>query len=310
MEQPPILGRPTPAPPSTPPAQPGPELARPEDNRSVRGMALATAGVAIAVLALCNGLLLWLYQHSSLAVVVTLGTFVAGAALTWLRNRGRQLTAIVLYVQALMVVSILVGILIGLRAGVATGVLAGGITLAGLLLLSLVGLLYYTGEHKPVAKAVSLGTAVAVVVAMVLAYTFLSWGHQATGRNRTAEVTPEQSVYFLVNDGQYFTGDSTQNGSRVQEAFERYACPEKHLDIIGFFSKIANPGERHLSSTNETLVSQDTSGQEQTATVTAAITVVDDFNATPIRKPETWTFHLEKGPGDQYWRVCSIDRPT
>jgi hypothetical protein len=207
-------------------------------------MALATAGVAIAVLALCNGLLLWLYQHSSLAVVVTLGTFVAGVALTWLRSRSRQLTAIVIYVQALMVASILVGILIGLRAGIATGVLAGGITFAGLLLLSLVGLLYHTGERKPVAKVTSLGTTVAIVVAMAVGYTFLSWGYQATGRNRVTEVTPEQSVYFLVKDGQYFTGDSTQNGSRVQEAFERYTCPEKRLDMINFFTKVTIPSDQ------------------------------------------------------------------
>lgn len=276
----------------------------------MRGMALATAGVAIAVLAPCNGLLLWLYQHSSLAVVVTLGTFVAGVALTWLRSRSRQLTAIVLYVQALMVASILVGILIGLRVGVATGVLAGGITLAGLLLLSLVGLLYYTGERKPVAKVVSLGTAVALIVAMAVAYTFLSWGYQATGRTRAAEVTPEQSVYFLINDGQYFTGDSTQNGSRAQEVFERYTCPEERLDLISFFSKVTKPSEQYLTSTNEKLISPNTTSQQHTATVTASVTMMDDFNTTPIHKPETWTFHLEKGPSDQYWRVCSIERPT
>ncbi len=277
----------------------------------MRGMALATAGVAIAVLALCNGLLLWLYQHSSLAVVVTLGTFVAGVALTWLRNRSRQLTAIVLYVQVLIAVSILVGILIGVRAGIATGVLAGGITLAGLLLLSLVGLLYYTGERKPIAKVVSLGTAVALVVAMAVAYTFLSWGYHAPTRRTAYVAPPGRSVDFLIEHGQYYTGDAARDDPGVVSGFENYTCLENREEIGRIFADLVHPGEQHLTTPEQVRTeSQTVRGNMEVATVTAAISVVDDLDSSVIAGPETWTFHLEKGPGDQYWRVCSIERPA
>ncbi len=277
----------------------------------MRGIALATAGVAVAVLALCNGLLLWLYQHSSLAVVVTLGTFVAGVALTWLRSRSRQLTVIVLYVQVLMAVSILVGILIGLRAGIATGVLAGGITLAGLLLLSFVGLLYYTGERKPVAKVVSLGTAVAVVVAMAVAYTFLSWGHHATTYRPPYEEPPGDAVYWLIEDGQRYGTDTGADNEATQNAFEDYTCPASRGEISAIFVEVVRDGDQHLSSpTGLKVRNHDIVNETKFATVTAAISVVDDLDGSVIAGPETWTFHLEKGPSDQYWRVCSIDRPT
>jgi hypothetical protein len=277
----------------------------------VRGIALATAGVAIAVLALCNGLLLWLYQHSSLAVVVTLGTFVAGVALTWLRSRSRQLTAIVIYVQALMAASILVGILIGLRAGIATGVLAGGITLAGLLLLSLVGLLYHTGERKPVAKVISLGTTVAIVVAMGVAYTFLSWGYQATTRRPTYVAPPGRSVDFLVEHGQYYTGDAAKDEPRVILRFENYTCPATREEVLLVFTELVHPGKQHLTTPEQVRTrSQATRGNMEIATVTATISVVDDLDGSVIAGPEAWTFHLEKSPSDQYWRVCSIERPT
>jgi len=277
----------------------------------VRGMALATAGVAIAVLALCNGLLLWLYQHSSLAVVVTLGTFVAGVALTWLRSRSRQLTAIVIYVQVLMAVSILVGILIGLGVGVATGVLAGGITLAGLLLLSLVGLLYHTGERKPIAKVTSLGTAVAIVVAMTVGYTFLSWGYHATTYRAPYEEPPRDAVYWLIEDGQRYGTDAGADNEATQNAFEDYTCPASRARISAIFTEFVRGGDQHLSSpTGLKVINQGTVGEKKVATVTAAISVVDDLDGTVIAGPETWTFHLEKSPSDQYWRVCSIERPT
>jgi hypothetical protein len=274
-------------------------------------MALATAGVAIAVLAGCNGLLLWLYQHSSLAVVVTLGTFVAGVALTWLRSRSRQLTAIVLYMQALMAVSILVGILIGLHAGVATGVLAGGITLGGLLLLSLIGLLYYTGERRPVAKVAALGIAVAVVVAMVAAYTLLSWDYHAASRRTAYVAYPVRSVDFLIEHGQYYTGGSAQDQPAVVRSFENYTCPEIREKLLLTFTDLVHPGKQHLATPKRVLTrSQATRGDTGVATVTATISVVDDLDGSVIAGPETWTFHLEKGPSDQYWRVCSIDRPA
>ncbi|MGH3728462.1 MAG: hypothetical protein ACRDTU_06885 [Micromonosporaceae bacterium] len=43
--------------------------------------------------------------------------------------------------------------------------------------------------------------------------------------------------------------------------------------------------------------------------VTGTVSVIDDFDETVIKGPETWTFELEKEPSDEYWRVCQIKRP-
>jgi hypothetical protein len=281
---------------------------------SVRGMALTTAAVAVVVLAGCNGLLVWLYQHSSIGVVVTLGTFIAGVSLAWLRNRSRQLTAIVLYVQALMVASIVVGVLVGLNAGVATGVLAAGITFVGLVLLSLIGLLYYTGERKPFATTVCLGTVIAVVAAMVVAYAFLSWYSPSRGSNQAARVAaafdPGRSVDFLIEHGQYYT-DSSDVDPQVSRSFENYTCPESRDEFIALFTGLVRQGDQHLATPeNVKEVNQETVEDKQIATVTASISVVDDLDGSVIKGPQTWTFRLEKRPGDEYWRVCRIDRPS
>jgi len=314
MEQPPILGTPRTGPPAGGPSAPDPAPAVASRQPSIRGMTLATAAVAIAVLTVCNGLLLWLYQHSSLGVVVTLGTFLAGGSLAWLRNRSRQLTAIVLYVQALIVASIVVGVLVGLNAGVATGILAAGITLVGLVLLSLIGLLYYTGERKPFATTVCLGTAIAVVAAMVAAYAFVSWNSLSRGSSQAARVAaafdPGRSVDFLIEHGQYYT-DGSESDPQVSRSFENYTCPESRDELLALFTELVREGEQHLATPEDVeTVRQEAAGDKETATITATISVVDDFDTSVIAGPETWTFYLEKKLGDQYWRVCRIDRPS
>ncbi|HEX6076091.1 MAG TPA: hypothetical protein VFZ32_12605 [Micromonosporaceae bacterium] len=311
MEQPPILGRPKPDQPAPGPPEPEPKPVLAEHQRSVRGAALITAGVAVVVLAACNGLLLWLYQHSSLGVVITLGTFVAGVSLAWLRNRSRQLTAIVLYVQALMVVSVVAGVLVGLTAGVVTGVLAGGITLAGLLLLSLIGLLHFTGERKPFATTVSLGTAVAVVATMIGAYGFLSWDYYTTTYRAPYVKPPQRIVYYLIDKGQYYTENGSSGATGVEQTFQDYTCEEAREQISAIFTELVDEGNQHLSSPeNLKVTGQGTADGKEIATVTASVSVVDDLDGSVIAGPEIWTFHLEKGPGDVYWRVCRIDRPS
>jgi hypothetical protein len=277
----------------------------------MRQMVLATAGVALIALIACNGGLFWLYQHSSLGVVITLGTFIAAGAAAWLRNRGKQLAAIVLYVQGLVGVSAVVGTLVALKAGVFTGIFAAGITLVGLVLLSLIGLLYYTGERGRTSIIVSSGTAIAVVVSMIGAYGFLTWDyHETTYRTPYVE-PPQDAVYWLIEDGQTYTGDPDTDDPEVAESFEDYTCPASRDEIEGLFKDLVVEGKQRLASPENLKVkAQGTQDDRQIATVTARISVIDDFDEKVIKGPETWTFHLEKRPGDEYWRTCHIDRPA
>ena len=275
----------------------------------MRQMVLGTAGVALIALIACDGGLLWLYQHSSLGVVITLGTFIAAGAAAWLRNRGKQLAAIVLYVQVLVGVSAVVGTLVALKAGVFTGIFAAGITLVGLVLLSLIGLLYYTGEHGRTSTIVSSGTAIAVVVSMIGAYGFLTWDYHETTYRAPYVKPPQRIVYYLIDKGQYYTGDEA-DPSGAEETFFNYTCPASRDEIEGIFKKFVKVGEQRLASPeNLKLTQRSTRGDKQISTVTATISVIDDFDEKVLKGPETWTFHLEKGPGDQYWRVCHIGRP-
>lgn len=312
--QPPILTRPndTPPPPgqaSWPPAPAAPGTD--EQRRSVRSLVLVSSGVAISVLAVCNGMLLWLYQHSSLGVVITLGTFIAAGALAWLRTRSRQLTMIVLYAQALVAVSAVVGVLVALKAGVWTGVLAGGITLAGLTALSVIGLLYYTGERKRVTSAVALGTAVAVVASMAGAYAYLSWDYYESTYVAPHVDPPEVSVEYLIEVGQDYTGDP--NGSYPEGAdvaFEGTTCPAARKDIAARFAELNEDGQHLATPEDVKAIKRGQKGSTKTATVTASITVIDDYEQSVVKGPETWTFELEKEPSDEYWQVCHIERPA
>ncbi len=276
----------------------------------MRQMVLGTAGVALIALIACNGGLLWLYQHSSLGVVITLGTFIAAGAAAWLRNRGKQLAAIVLYVQVLVGVSAVVGTLVALKAGVFTGIFAAGITLVGLVLLSLIGLLYYTGERGRTSTIVSSGTAIAVVVSMIGAYGFLTWDYHETTYRAPYVEPPQDAVYWLIEDGQTYTGDPDTDDPAVAESFEDYTCPASRDEIEGLFKELVVEGKQRLASPeNLEVKEQETQGATQIAAVTATISVIDDFDEKVIKGPEMWTFHLEKGTGDEYWRVCHIDRP-
>ena len=277
----------------------------------MRQMVLATAGVALVALIACNGGLFWLYQHSSLGVVVTLATFIAAGAAAWLRNRSKQLAAIVLYVQVLVGISAGVGTLVALKAGVFTGIFAAGITLVGLVLLSSIGLLYYTGERSRNSTVASLGTAIAVAVSMIGAYGFLTWDYHETTYRAPYVEPPQDAVYWLIEDGQTYTGDPDTDDPAVAESFEDYTCPASRHEIEGIFRKLVVPGKQRLSSPENLKVKElNAQGDKQIATVTATISIIDDFDENVLHGPETWTFHLEKGPGDEYWRTCHIDRPA
>jgi hypothetical protein len=273
-------------------------------------MVLGTAGVALIALIACNGGLFWLYQHSSLGVVITLGTFIAAGAAAWLRNRGKQLAAIVLYVQVLVGISAVVGTLVALKAGFFIGIFAAGITLLGLVLLSLIGLLYYTGDRNRTSTVLSMGTAIAVVSSMITAYVFLTWNYHETIYRPPYVAPPERSVDFLIETGQYYTGDPDEVEPEAEGSFKRYTCPANRDEIASLFTKLVDQGRQHLATPEHVkATSRSTEGEKQTATVTATISVIDDFDEKVIKGPEIWTFHLEKGPGDEYWRVCHIDRP-
>ncbi|MGH3737247.1 MAG: hypothetical protein ACRDT6_16770 [Micromonosporaceae bacterium] len=318
-EQPPILGRPTtpepggdphPAPTSDPaPASWQPDAGS-EERRATRRTLLLTGGVALAALAVCNGVLLWVYDNSTLGVVITLGTFVAAVSLAWLRNKGRQLTVIVVGLQALMAASIVVGALVAAASDVPTGILAGGITLVGLVLLSVIGFVFATGERTQRRTAVAAGTAVAVALSMAGAYALLMHDPERARREAPFVAPAEDSVFFLVKRGQDYQNDGAAPAA-AERAFEKYVCPSASETIAALFAGLVRPGEQRLADPEDVIVTErGKKGETATATVTATIYVIDDIEGTELQGPETWTFHLEKTPGDNYWKVCSIDRPT
>ncbi|MGH3737245.1 MAG: hypothetical protein ACRDT6_16755 [Micromonosporaceae bacterium] len=330
-QQPPILGRPAGAPPPSdpdpqaghapggalpdapawpPPEQP-PEPAE-ADLRSTRSTLLVAGGVALASLAVCNGVLLWVYDHSSLGVVITLGIFIATVSLAWLRNKGRQLTAVVVGLQALMAASIVVGAIVTARSDLPTGILAGGITLAGLVLLSLIGFHYYTGERRQRDTAIALGTAVAVALTMIGGYVYLARDHERTtdAANAPYVAPPEESVHFLIKQGQDFHNDGAAPAA-AKRAFNDFVCPTAREEIAALFASLVRPGEQRLATPEKvTVTERGKEGDVETVTITATIHVIDDLNGSIIQGPETWTFHLEKANTDNYWKVCKIDHPT
>ncbi len=192
-----------PEPPTSPPPADwqAPEPTPPGQRRSMRQMVLGTAGVALIALIACNGGLLWLYQHSSLGVVITLGTFIAAGAAAWL----------------------------ALKAGVFTGIFAAGITLVGLVLLSLIGLLYYTGERGRTSTIVSSGTAIAVIVSMIGAYGFLTWDYHETTYRAPYVEPPQDAVYWLI-EGQAATRLTREPRGQRAGNSGRYTDRRRHRD--------------------------------------------------------------------------------
>ncbi|MGH3714949.1 MAG: hypothetical protein ACRDT4_16025 [Micromonosporaceae bacterium] len=267
------------------------------------------AGSALAALAVCNGLLLWVYDHSSLGVVITLATFVAAASLAWLRNRGRQLTMIIIYLQVLMVVAIVIGTVVAMYSDVPTGILAGGISLVGLVLLSLIGFFFATGERTQRNTAIALGAAVAVVLSMTGAYVYLGRDYQRSNYVAPYVAPPERSVDILIADGQDYHDDGAAPAA-AERAFERYVCDSARQEIATLFADLVHQGKQRLATPEDVTVTERGKRDEVgTVTITATIHVIDELDGHVIKGPETWTFHLEKSPADNYWKVCEITRP-
>lgn len=303
--QPPILGR---------PASPFDSGVQEEATRSTRSMVLTIALVAVAGLAVCNGLLIWVYIHSDLSVVVTLGIFLTVLALGGLRNRGSQVKAIVFYAQFLLVLSAIVGFFAG-RAGesVAVGILTGGITFTGLAVLSALAFWFYTGERRSNDKVMFAGVSIAIVAAMVGSFGYLTWDHkQAVERERASEIyvmPPEESVYWLIKNGQSYTGQSANYPREVTKAFRRYTCEQARDDISALFAEIRkDPSVKIQDPDQAKATGHQVVNGLHTATVTAEISIVRDYSEELVDGPFTWTFDVERGEGERYWRVCKIDR--
>lgn len=273
-------------------------------------MVLVTGGAALAALAACNGLLLWVYDHSSLGVVITLATFIAAVSLAWLRNRGRQLTTIIVYLQVLMAISIVVGALVTAGADLPTGVLSGGITLVGLVLLSLIGLVYYTGERSQHDTALAVGAALAVALTLAGSYVYLARDYQRENYVAPYVTPPEESVHFLIKRGQDFHNDGAAPAA-AERAFDRYVCDTAREEIAAIFASLVRQGHQRIATPENVTVTQrgKKDGNVGTVTITATIHIIDDIDGTVLDGPDTWTFHLEKGPTDDYWKVCKIARP-
>ncbi|MGH3728464.1 MAG: hypothetical protein ACRDTU_06895 [Micromonosporaceae bacterium] len=270
---------------------------------------MVTAGAALVALAACNGLLLWVYDHSSLGVVITLGTFIAAVSLTWLRGRSRQLTTIIVYVQALLVVSIVVGAMVATSSDVFTGILAGGITLVGLVLLSVTGFVFVTGERTRRRTAVALGAATAVVLTMAGSYVYLSLDYQPPGYVEPYVAPPEESVDFLISRGQDYHDDGAAPAA-AERAFNRYVCDSARQEIAALFASLIGQGDRRLATPEDvTVTARGKRGETRTVTITATMHVIDDIEGRVLDGPETWTFHLWKGAADSYWKAHEIDRP-
>ncbi len=247
-----------------------------------------------------------------LAGGITLVGLTLLSLIGWLyyAHHGTPLAVATALVTALatLAVSAVVGTLVALEVGISTGVIASGITLIGLMLLSSIGVLHYT--LKRLTKLASLCMALVVVVSMIGAYTLLTRDYSTTTRRLPYVATPHRSVYFLIEDGQYYTGRSGIDDPKTEEAFDRFTCPAARKQIATQFASLVKDGTQHLTSDGLRVTEVGSQGDGETATVTATITIMDDLDGRVIASPETWTFHLEKPPGDKYWRVCRIDQPT
>jgi hypothetical protein len=175
-----------------------------------------------------------------LAGVITLAGLTLLSLIGWLyyAHHGTPLAAATALGAALatLAVSVVVGILVALEVGIFTGILAGGITLAGLMLLSLIGVLHYT--RKRLTKSASLGMALAVVALMIGAYASLSQDYKTTYRPPYVS-PPNQSVYFLIEEGQYYTDDPGMDDARAEEVVEHYTCPATRNRITALFAELS-----------------------------------------------------------------------
>lgn len=165
--------------------------------RRLGGSLAITAMVTMALLVVCNGVLIWLWRAVSPGVAVTLGVAIVGGTLAWLRSRrNAQLTVVVVLLQILIAVSLAAGLWVwSATAGrVAHGVGAAAIVFVALATVTGAGVWYWFGSRSRGRLMRAAAVTVAVVLSSCGGCAYGAWEF-TSGFGTAAVRNPVDAVY-------------------------------------------------------------------------------------------------------------------